>query len=72
MVGSPDVGPEVVGFSEVETVAACVVVAPLRFQYSIGFHLLFDTTGQSFSKLKYKLLYGNYNLRLPQDMMFDE
>ena len=55
--GSPDVGPglegaEVVGFPEVETVADCVVVAPLRFQYSIGFHLLFDTTGQSFSKLE--------------------
>ena len=36
---SPDVGFGVVGFPEVETVDACVVVVlPLRFQYSIGFH----------------------------------
>ena len=37
---SPDVGLGVVGFPEVETVEACVVVVvlPLRFQYSIGFH----------------------------------
>ena len=46
---SPDVGLGVVGFPEVETVevtvevtvgviACVVVVLPLRFQYSIGFH----------------------------------
>ena len=59
ILSSPDVGLGVVGFGvvgfpEVETVDACVVVVlPLRFQYSIGFHFSsWYTTGQSLIKLK--------------------